>query len=280
MKRQSVFVSGNRRRQPHELIVVLVLTILFVLIGILLIKNSTAQPVNNGALLQDLKPEKSGYELGSSVTIQFGIQNTGKQPITYKFPSSKVYDLWITRADKEVYRLSKCRAYAMVITALTLQPCETRTFDTLWNQKDNDGNAVGPGTYYVYAQLTPSENQPPPASSTIQIGTRGAVVVPLSVQDAIQHAERFEGRTVHIIATYRGWQPNSNDSNVQGGPPVSRDDWAICDSTACMYVHGNIGLDPVKDLDTKVDLMGKLVKTTKGQVYLDMETGKVVKSQP
>lgn len=227
------------------------------------------QVMTVGNIVQGVISDKKSYPLGAPVKITYAIRNQGTEPITYNFSSAKQFDFWVMRGETEIYRFSKHQVYAQVLTTLTLQPNEVKRYEATWNQVDDQGNPVGPGTYCICAQLTPSANQPPPVKTLISVGTAGAALITLAnIREAVQNASSLVGKTVYLTATYRGFQPTPGDPNTSPGPPVSRSDWAICDSTGCMYVNGATTLDPQKDLGARVNVTGKLQRTSGGQVYL------------
>lgn len=230
-----------------------------------------AQQSPAGDLLQGIKADHFAYKLGEPVRLTYAVRNRGSKPITLSFSSAKQHDIWITRGDTEVFRFSKGRMYATMLTTLVLQPGQTKSFDFTWNQKDNNGQDIGPGTYTVHAQLTPTRNQPPPVRTSIQIGSTGAAQVPVTVREAIQRSTELLGRDVVIAAIYRGRQPDPSDPNCKDGPPVTKSDWVIADHTGCMYVTGAANLDPVKDLGVRITVTGKVRRTDKGQVYLTLD---------
>ncbi|MCL5102914.1 MAG: BsuPI-related putative proteinase inhibitor [Armatimonadetes bacterium] len=225
-----------------------------------------------GDMIQGVKAEQPSYSLGEPVTLIFAVRNRGTAPVTYTFPSSKLYDIWVKLGDTEVYRWSKGRMFLTVITTLKLDPGETREFRAEWNQKDMSGKDVGPGVYEVHAQLQPSRNKPPETKGKVKVGVTTVAVVPVNIAEAVRRADELSGRRVQISASYRGFQPNAGDPNTKDGPPVTRSDWAICDSTGCMYVNGPIDLDPANDTGKRVNVVGKVRKTPKGQVYLVLES--------
>ena len=230
-------------------------------------------------VVQGVKPDQPAYPIGTQVLFTFGVENRGDKPVTYTFSSSKQFDLWIKRGPKEIYRLSKGKMYASVITHLQLEPKETKTFSVKWDQKDNDRKDVGPGTYTVHAQLTPSRVTMPVVFSKLQIGRTAAAIPPVTVKEAINRFNDLKDRTVSISAAYKGWRPDPEDPNTKDGPPITRSDWTVCDSTGCMYVHGSVNLDPLKDVGKKVTVTGKLKKTDKGQVYLVLASATVEVSE-
>lgn len=228
-------------------------------------------------LLQGVKASADNYALGKPVELTFAIRNTTDKPITYTFSSGKQFDLWITLADSQIYTLSKNRVYLQMVTTLTLQPDETKNFTATWDQKDDSGKEVGPGSYIVKAQLIPQGRKLPAVSAAFTIGKKTAALVPLTVKEVIQRAKELDNRRVLIDCTFKGYRPDPNDPNIKSGPPVTRSDWAICDSTGCMYVTGRIELDPEKDIDKEISVTGKVKSTDKGQVYLIVENVSVKK---
>lgn len=220
-------------------------------------------------LSQGVRTGKPVYDLGEPLTFQYAIRNDTSSPAVLTFPSGKQFDIWVTQGDGDLFRASKGRVYTQAQTRLVLQPGETKTFCAQWNQMDmNTGKQVGPGAYMVYAQLTTEKTQPPVTSARFQIGMASAAMVPITICEAISYAAQSVGRKVMIVATYRGAGPDPNVPNTKSGPPVTPNDWVICDATGCMYVTGAITLYPVKDIGTTMTVVGRIAKTDSGQVYL------------
>ena len=234
-----------------------------------------AASAQDSALMQGVKGDKGSYELEEPVTITYAVHNSGSVPLVYNFPTSKQYDVWVKRGSKEVWRLSKGKMYAQILTNLTLQPNQTRNFEVKWDQRDNACKQVGPGPYTIHAQLTPVKNPPPATTNKIDIGTSSAALVPVTVRECVARATELLNRRVTITGIYRGWQPDPNDPNCKDGPPVTRSDWVIADYTGCLYVTGSINLNPRKDMGTKITIIGKVQKTSKGQVYLILESATI-----
>lgn len=241
-------------------------------VGTIFIDNANSQTPVCGSVIQDILAGKNAYALGEPVKVTFAVRNPCSRAITYTFSSAKQYDLWVKRGETEVYRLSRNRSYAAVITTVEFKPGETRMFDIEWDQKDNEGKSIGPGLYEIYAGLTPVRNVPAAVKTKVQIGSAGMAVAPVTVRDAIRLVGSLKDRKVQISGTYRGLQPDSNDPNIKSGPPVTKSDWVVCDSTGCMYVNGSTSLSPDKDMGTKITVTGKLVKSRNGQVYMVSES--------
>ncbi len=244
-------------------------TIVALLAGLAAAIPVRAETKNVGDILEGIITDQPRYPLGEPVIIGFALRNLGPKPITYTFPSSKLFDVWITRGGAEVYRYSKGRVYLQATQTLTLQPNEVRRFEVIWNQLDNSGKQVGPGSYTAYAQLTSSGKQLPPVKASIQVGTTAVAAVPVdNIRQAIQNASALSGKTVYLTATFRGTEPTSGDANTKAGPPVNKSDWIVCDSTGCMYVTGLTTLDATRDAGSRVKVTGKLRTATNGQVYM------------
>jgi hypothetical protein len=76
---------------------------------------------------------------------------------------------------------------------------------------------------------------------------------------------RFESSTVTVTGIFHGWR-----GPCRSGPPVSRSDWMIADSSGCLYVHGPVppGLDPAKPSGEKISVTG-VVRLKMGWPYLE-----------
>jgi hypothetical protein len=172
-----------------------------------------------GDLIQGLKADKPSYELGSKIRFEYAVRNDSNQAIVYSFPTAKQFDIWVMCDGKECFRLSKRMFYAQMLTSLALRPGEIKTYCGEWDQKDASGKQIGPGTYTVYAQLTPSGKPPPRVTGRVQIGTRGATLIPVSIKEAISNYTAFVGKRALIAAVYKGSRPNPNDPNTRDGPP-------------------------------------------------------------
>ncbi|MFQ3550067.1 MAG: BsuPI-related putative proteinase inhibitor [Armatimonadota bacterium] len=224
-------------------------------------------------ILQEILLEKESFEIQKEIQAEYAIKNISNKPITYTFNSSKQFDAWVMKVDKEIYRYSDNKAFLTVITNLTLQPNEIKKFKFSWDQKDKAGKDVGPGSYTIYAQLTPSEKklQPEPTKKNITIGLGTSDASKISIREAIEQFSTYEKKKVIIEAKYTGWRPDKDDPNISDGPPETRSDWTIADDTGAMYVTGNNILDPTEDKGKKISVLGILKKTDKGKVYIKAE---------
>lgn len=220
-----------------------------------------------GALYQSVSATKSSYAPGESVTFIYALTNNGDSAMTFNFRTGKQFDIWVTYQGREVFRHSRGKMYTQALGKLTLQPGASKEFQVVWDPR-NSGITFQGGSYTVHAQLLPSANSPPEVSSSFSIGGGDDVVVPVTVSDAIKRAAELVGKNVSISAVYLGWKGDPNDANLKDGPPLTRSDWIITDSSGSMYVSGRTDLDPDRNVGTRVNVIGKLAKTAKGQVYV------------
>jgi len=80
----------------------------------------------------------------------------------------------------------------------------------------------------------------------------------------------FESVTVTVKGVFHGWR-----GPCRNGPPVSRSDWMIADSSGCLYIHGPVppGPDPAKPSGENISISG-VVRLRKGQSYLEVAENK------
>lgn len=228
--------------------------------------------VNLAFLVQDIKLDQPGYALGKPVIITYAIRNTGNEPLRFDFASAKQFDVWIMLGNQEIWRLSRGRVYAAVGTVITLNQSETMIFEATWDQKTDGGARVGPGPYVVYVQLTSGNVKPDTIWTVARLGAgAGMMMVPASIGEVIKYADKFIGRQVRITARYMGHQPDPQSRMIKPGPPVSVNDFGICDGRQCIYVTGKNNLDPVKDVGNRVNVLGVVTRNEKGQVYIALE---------
>lgn len=221
-----------------------------------------------GSIEQALRTERYRYDVGEPVRLVYSIRNRGDSPVSYSFATSQQFEMVIERGATRVYRLSRGKFYTQAFTSFTLKPGESRTFSIRWDQRDDNGKLVEPGRYRARVWLTPVRAKLPDTS--VQFETAYTFVAPrtLTVREAVRNAEYLAYTQVRIRGTYRGQQASAGDTWCRMGPPVTRNDWIVADHTGAIYVTGRISLDPVKDVGTAVELIGRIAQTNRGQVYL------------
>jgi hypothetical protein len=87
----------------------------------------------------------------------------------------------------------------------------------------------------------------------------------------------FEGENITVIGYYRGWDL-LHEADM--GPPVTRSDWVIKDSTGAIYISANSeakvpdGLSPdsLEDTGTILKVIGTVRVTEDGHAYIEAKT--------
>jgi hypothetical protein len=88
------------------------------------------------------------------------IKNDSKRTIDQPLGGRPPHDFAVTRTDgTEVWRWSKEQIVEDVLELKTLRPGEGLAFEVDWNQRDDKGQPLPPGTYLVRGLL----NTDPPA---------------------------------------------------------------------------------------------------------------------
>lgn len=85
---------------------------------------------------------KNAYLPGDEVEIEFKFKNVRTEPITLT-PFPPRIQVTRPRSDEVV------RSFSIGSEDLNLEPGETAEYTLVWNQKDNNGQQVAPGWYYV-----------------------------------------------------------------------------------------------------------------------------------
>ncbi|MEA3313029.1 MAG: S-layer homology domain-containing protein, partial [Caldisericota bacterium] len=103
--------------------------------------------------------DKTDYLLGEPVKITYTITNNSDSPLRFTFNTSQIYDFSIVNYGQGtlVYRWSKGKTFAQVITYLEIPAYSNKEFTAVWNQKNNAGKAVTVGGYKVSFWLIPEE---------------------------------------------------------------------------------------------------------------------------
>lgn len=77
--------------------------------------------------------DKLIYRVGTTITVKYTITNLTDKPLVLTFPSAQQYDWTITNAEGNlIYRWSDGRAFAQVITQLTIPAGASEGFESSW----------------------------------------------------------------------------------------------------------------------------------------------------
>ncbi|HOJ21882.1 MAG TPA: BsuPI-related putative proteinase inhibitor [Armatimonadota bacterium] len=91
---------------------------------------------------------------GEKFELRLTVTNNGQREERLLFRSGQKFDFTVTRDQKVVWRWSHGRAFTMALEQITLKPGESRTFEAVWEQKDNAGKEVPEGEYLVTSVIT------------------------------------------------------------------------------------------------------------------------------
>lgn len=123
-----------------------------------------------GELAAELSADKAEYQRGEAIRLQLLLRNDSEDPLTLTFASSQKYDFWVLdAAGDEVWRWSYSRLFLAVITHVDIMPGATIEFAETWDQLNNDGAAVPPGTYSIHAGIVIAD---PPRVDPVTIAIR------------------------------------------------------------------------------------------------------------
>jgi LysM repeat protein len=104
-----------------------------------------------GGLRYVLFTNKSVYRRGEDVVITLVKTNVTGRNVTLRYRTAQRYDFVARRSQdqREIWRWSRGRSFAQVASNVTLSPGSSQTFRVTWNQRDNLGRQVAPGTITI-----------------------------------------------------------------------------------------------------------------------------------
>lgn len=87
--------------------------------------------------------------------LNFRLDNTSGEPLTFTFGSSQQYDFTIyNEQNKKVYQWSEGKAFLTVIQEVTLDPGDSLTYNPTWDFTDKTGTRLPDGKYRVEFVVT------------------------------------------------------------------------------------------------------------------------------
>jgi len=122
------------------------------------------------ALNTSLDVGQQTYQAGAPVQMTLNVRNTGDQAIRLQMPTGQMYDFVVQNSNgQEIWHWSNGRAFTQSVTQVAVPAGETRSFTVTWNQQDDQGNQVPPGSYTIVGMVTDSSGVPLRSTQTIQI---------------------------------------------------------------------------------------------------------------
>lgn len=91
---------------------------------------------------------------GEPVTLRLVLHNRGSGARQLQCPSARTYDLRVLAPDGgEIWRWSRGRVFAQMLTDVAVGPGESREFRVTWDQRSSDGAPVPPGRYQAEGSI-------------------------------------------------------------------------------------------------------------------------------
>jgi hypothetical protein len=105
-----------------------------------------------------LETEKTAYQVKEPVVMRLTVlaPEGTNDPAQLVFPSAQRYDFIVTKEGREIWYWSRDRVFAMMMDQMVLKPGESLRYTETWDQRDNEGAWVPPGSYRVVGVLKAS----------------------------------------------------------------------------------------------------------------------------
>ncbi|MGB9694909.1 MAG: S-layer homology domain-containing protein [Caldisericaceae bacterium] len=192
---------------------ILLIFILFAVVVSTLPGNVKAQDV-----VANVSTDKSTYSQGDTVLITFSVKNNSSNQIKYTFNNSQIYDYTITKDGTTIYRWSKGRLFADVITYLTISPGETKIFKESWDMKDNSGKLVPDGTYVINFFLALPVSNTVSASKSFVVGAPSEAPIFKDVTDPTLNKYLAILVSKNLVKGYpdQTFRPDNNLTRTEG----------------------------------------------------------------
>jgi len=100
-------------------------------------------------ILHILATDRLLYSRGEPVRLSLLKVNITSSPITLHYRTGQRFDFAAFQEGREVWRWSATQIFPQVTGRVTLQPGETQNFHVTWNQRDNAGRLIEPGTVTI-----------------------------------------------------------------------------------------------------------------------------------
>lgn len=115
-------------------------------------------------------PAQATYLPGETVEIEFSFTNVISEPITVS-PFPPEIQIMLPRPHEVV------RSFAAGTQELELEPSKTATYNLTWDQRDNSGQQVAPGWYYVDVKDITISKAIEPTISHMSAGTIAKLLI-------------------------------------------------------------------------------------------------------
>lgn len=119
----------------------------------------------------DAGAEVDAVSRGEPVTLRLVLHNRGTTSRQIQCPSARTHDVRILApGGRELWRWSRGRMFAQMLTDIAVGPGEAREFRVTWDQRTSEGAAVPPGRYEAEGSIPAlgGEIHSPPLPFTIR----------------------------------------------------------------------------------------------------------------
>lgn len=103
-----------------------------------------------------LTTDKETYKRGETIGFNISARNTGKEPQRLTFMSGQRFDVTATPEGKteSAWRWSADKVFTYDIRVVTIKPGEDKSWKVIWDQNDQNHNAVPRGRYTIIGEIT------------------------------------------------------------------------------------------------------------------------------
>lgn len=127
--------------------------LVFILFALIFISGFGERPGSIAPV--QISTDKLEYKTGELVKMMVTYTNTSTESISTYYPSGQKYDILIKDKNKnDIWRWSYGKMFIMSVQPIRLGPGKSVSFNYSWHQKDNEGNPVPPGKYYIAGEIT------------------------------------------------------------------------------------------------------------------------------
>ena len=139
-------MSGEEKKRMKSVVCAGIVTLL-------LAGCAKANLVNSNSIIEDnieyyMQTDNAVYNLGEEVQMLYRVTNRGDEEVYFEFPTNKQYHFRVSLIDgTHIWQMDTDAAD--VVTYFTLQPDESKEFNEIWGQVNDNGTRGGTDDYPV-----------------------------------------------------------------------------------------------------------------------------------
>ncbi len=163
------------------------------------------------AITLSLQLQRTTYDLLDALSIEVAAHNTGKAPVSVRFPAPPEYRIDVLHNGNVIWSsMTAATATAIPPHAKLLMPGPTVLAVYVWNETAKDGASIAPGDYTIHAQMLGEA-----ASAESSVRVKFASPTPVSVLSSLH-----QGDQVTIVGALDATRASLTDSS--GTIPLAR----------------------------------------------------------